>query len=163
MTISQIPAAIVKVLVEMPKAGQGEIDARPNPDPSTRSTSVMAAAATAPPRIAGHAMAETGPGTETGGAGSANGKVSMSAPEQRKQDDDRKRHAQQQEQNSAAHHGSPSKMCQQRHLAPAPCMQAANSLQGCETRCPGSAITHIVDADLCGMPQLTLLPSQFSR
>jgi hypothetical protein len=58
-TISQTPAAIVKVAAEAPKPGHGLIVDSPTPVPSATKITVVAAAATAPPRMAPQDIAET--------------------------------------------------------------------------------------------------------
>jgi hypothetical protein len=50
----------VKVVAEAPAFGHGDRYARPSPDPSNISIKVVEAAATAPPNIAAHEIAETG-------------------------------------------------------------------------------------------------------
>src|SRR5712672_589700 len=49
-----MPAPILKVVTDTPESAHGEIDERPRPAPNATSRSVKAAAATAPPAIAGH-------------------------------------------------------------------------------------------------------------
>ena len=55
MTISQMPAAIVKVVGEGPTPGHGEIAANPKPDPSMSKISENAIAVAAPAQIADQA------------------------------------------------------------------------------------------------------------
>jgi hypothetical protein len=49
----------VNVVADTPLFGQGDTEARPNPDPSAASTKEAAAARIAPAKIAGHDTAET--------------------------------------------------------------------------------------------------------
>jgi hypothetical protein len=56
--ISQIAAIIVKVVAEAPELGHGDTEAKPKPEPRAIRTKARAAAANAPPKIAGHAMPE---------------------------------------------------------------------------------------------------------
>ena len=58
--MSHTAAETVNVVAEMPEPDQGEVEAKPRPDPRITRMSVSAAAANAPPRIAGHATAEAG-------------------------------------------------------------------------------------------------------
>jgi hypothetical protein len=58
-TINQMPATMENVAVDTPAFGQGEIEAKPRPRPSATRITDEDAAATAPPRIAFHEIAET--------------------------------------------------------------------------------------------------------
>ena len=58
MTISQMAAVAVNMAAEIPWCGQGEIDAKPSPDPSTNSTTDKDAATKAPAMMAPHDAAE---------------------------------------------------------------------------------------------------------
>jgi hypothetical protein len=59
-TMSQTPAAIVNAVAEAPAFGHGDRYASPSPEPSNISIKDVEAAATAPPNIAAHEIAETG-------------------------------------------------------------------------------------------------------
>lgn len=56
--MSQIAAVIVNVIAETPRFGQGEIDAKPSPDPNASRVSETAAATKAPAMIAGQDAAD---------------------------------------------------------------------------------------------------------
>jgi|SRR5713101_101037 len=55
--MSHTAVNIVKVAAEAPELDQGDTEARPKPDPSARRIKEDAAAAKAPPTIAGHEIA----------------------------------------------------------------------------------------------------------
>jgi hypothetical protein len=58
VTINHTAVIIVNVAAEVPALDQGDTDARPRPDPRARRISVKAAAAKAPPMMAGQATPE---------------------------------------------------------------------------------------------------------
>jgi hypothetical protein len=58
VTISHTAVITVNVVAEAPAPDQGDTEARPKPDPRARRIIVKAAAANAPPKMAGHATPE---------------------------------------------------------------------------------------------------------
>jgi hypothetical protein len=58
-TISQIPAAMVKVVADAPAFGHADAMARPNPEPINSRTREVEAAASPPPKMAGQEIADT--------------------------------------------------------------------------------------------------------
>ena len=58
MTINQIAVMTVNVVTEAPEPDQGDTDASPRTEPRAMRISDSAAAANAPPMIAGHATPE---------------------------------------------------------------------------------------------------------
>jgi hypothetical protein len=52
ITMSQIAALAANVVAETPRAGQGEMDAKPRPDPNTNNTKETAVATNAPAMMA---------------------------------------------------------------------------------------------------------------
>jgi len=66
MTINQIAVMIVNVVTEAPEPDQGDTHASPRPEPRDMRISDSAAAANAPPMIAGHATREVEASTGRG-------------------------------------------------------------------------------------------------